>query len=157
MATFTERLTQPATTQTTLISGSALNGLTNNSMVTGSAFNNLSGQMLDGAPSGWLVLAYKFQSSPSAGSSISVWMLGAKDHGSNANYEDGANATYTPDRPPDAIFPVATDANAHQVEVPVFLKVGWQMPLLKNQAGQALTANNTDNFLYLCTEERQAS
>ncbi len=157
MATFTERLVQPATTQTTLISGSALNGLTNNSIVSGSAFNNISGQTMDGAPAGWLVLTYKFQSAPSAGNSLSVWILGAKDHGSNANYEDGASASYTPDRPPDAIFPAATDTNAHQIEVPVFLKVGWQMPILKNQSSQALTANNTDNVLYLCPEERQAS
>lgn len=154
---FTERLIQPNATQETLMSGGALQNLLNNALVSGSAFNNLSGTAgFDGAPSGWLTLKYKLQSCASAGQSISVWMLGAADLGANSAYEDGGTS-YTPDRAPDAIFPVAIDTNEHQCQVPVFLKVGYQMPLLKNQTGQSFANDSTSNVLYLSAEERQLS
>src|SRR5438477_9650611 len=139
--TFTERLIQPASTTYTLISGSTNNALGNNSLSIGSAFNHLSGTSgLDGAPSGWLVLTYSMTSSPTAGNSISVWFLGAQDHGTNALYEDGGSGVGpTPDRPPDVIFPVATTSSFHQIEMPVFMKVGWQKALLKNQTGIAFS------------------
>lgn len=165
--TFLERLVQPAGgTQYVAISATANNALSNLSLSAGTTFNNVSGGTagLDGSPMAWAVLTYSVATSPAAGGSISLWLLGAKDHGSDGNYEDGGSVTTptqaaspVPDRPPDVIFPCATTSSLHQIEMPVFLKVGWQKPLIQNNTGKTFSSDNTNNVLYFCSEQRNAN
>jgi hypothetical protein len=81
-----------------------------------------------------------FPSAPAANTGVSVWIIKQVDGGSN--YEDG-DASTTPARMPDMVFPLRAVSTAQRVTLPsVDLPPGLFKALLKND-GTGVTMNAT--------------
>lgn len=123
--------------QTSLMT-TGLNSLANNGLVLGSAFDNTIGQTGDGYVLCDLELVFTHGSNPTAGTAHSFWFIQTQD---GTNYEDG-DASTTPGRPPDVIFPVRAVTSAQRVIRRTWLPPGIWKPLLKNDGtGQAMAAS----------------
>ena len=148
MAT-TQKQTSIAVGVNNAITPTALNAMANNALVLGTAISNIQGGAFDGYVRCLVVLNYKFQVLPAANTGFSLWLLRPQLPGTNGTFEDGGTA-YTPQRMPDCVFPVDSVAgtSARQIAREIRLPVGFVAALLKNDGtGQALTANNIDNYL----------
>lgn len=125
--------------QATLLD-TGLNSLANNALAISSAYNNVAG---GGAGDGYTLcdveLVVQYGSSPTANTGVSLWFLGSQDGGTT--YEDG-DASTTPARAPDAVFPLRAVTTAQRVIRRVWLPWGHIKGLLKNDAtGQAMAAS----------------
>ncbi len=138
----TERLVPGS--QTTIVSGANLNGLTNNSLVAGSAFDNTPAAAGDGA--GWCDVELSldgFGGSVTANTGFNIWFLIASD---GTTYEDGSSSV-TPARPPDQVIPLRAVSTAQIVSKRMLLPWGKITPLIQNAGtGQTVNANN-NSFL----------
>jgi hypothetical protein len=116
-----------------------LNSLANNALALGAAFDNTQGQAGDGYTLCDLELVVTFGTAPTANTGLSLWFLPAQD---GTNYEDG-DASTTPARAPDLVFPVRAVTTAQRVaRRSVLLPEGKWKPLLKNDGtGQAVAAS----------------
>jgi hypothetical protein len=115
-----------------------LNSLANNSLVAGAAFDNTAGAAGDGYLLCDLELVVTYGVAPAANTGCSVWFLGSAD---GTNYEDG-DASTTPARLPDAVFPLRAVTTAQRINRRVLLPAGKLTPLLKNDGtGQAMAAS----------------
>lgn len=113
--------------QTTLLD-TGLNTLTNNSLAISSAYNNTQGQTGDGYTLCDLELVVTYGTAPGAGTGVSVWLLTSQD---GTNYEDG-DASTTPSRPPDVVFPLRAVTTAQRIIRRAFMPWGLCKALLKN-------------------------
>jgi hypothetical protein len=133
--------------QITALTGANLNGLSNNNTQLSSAINWTQGQTADGYLWGRVEMTFKFQVAPTANTGFSVWFLKT-----GSALED---SSAPPCRAPDLVIPVtpygaSTDTSAHNVSIDAPIPVGTIKVLIKNDGtGQTLTANNTDNVLYI--------
>ena len=85
-----------------------------------------------------------------ANTGLSVWFLGSVD---GTNYEDG-DASTTPARLPDVVFPVRAVATAQRILRRVRVPVGTHYVLVRNDGtGQALGATLNTLKLLLGTDE----
>jgi hypothetical protein len=123
--------------QTTLLS-TGLNSLANNSLAISGAFDNTVGQTGDGYVLCDVELLVTYGSAPTANTGVSVWFLGSQD---GSNYEDG-DASTTPGRIPDLVFPLRAVTTAQRIIRRVPLPWGLLKALLKNDGtGQAMAAS----------------
>lgn len=121
----------------TLLS-TGLNSLANNSLAISSAFDNTQGQTGDGYTLCDVELVVTFGTAPTANTGVSVWFLGAPD---GTNYEDG-DASTTPGRMPDAVFPLRAVTTAQRIVQRVALPAGLFKALAKNDGtGQSMAAS----------------
>ena len=117
-----------------------LNSLANNGLaVAGTAYNNAqAGGAGDGFLYGEFELVVTFGVAPTAGTVVSVWLLGQPD---GTNYEDGDGST-TPGRLADMTFPVRAVTTAQRITRRVPMPPGSWKALLRNDGtGQALAAS----------------
>lgn len=123
----------------TIISGANLNALANNTLVLGAAFSNITG---DGAGGGfrWARLKLHIDSmAVSAGGIVDGWFLTASD---GSVYEQG-DATHTPLKPVDFIFPPIVQTAAIDIEQRVRVPICATIKcLLRNNALGATTPAN---------------
>lgn len=123
--------------QATLLS-TGLNSLANNGLALSSLFDNTVGQTGDGYILCDVELVATYGSAPTANTGVAVWFLGAQD---GTNYEDG-DASTTPARMPDVVFPLRTVTTAQRILRRVWLPWGKLKALLKNDGtGQAMAAS----------------
>jgi hypothetical protein len=127
----------------TLIAGTALNALANNTNVLGSAYDNsLAANRYQLAK---VTLDVRGASAFTASAFVKVWLLPLTGNGTD--YEDGAVGT-TPARDPDIEFALrAVNTQQRIVEAIAVLPPGSFKPLLRNEGGQAFTSSNTENVL----------
>ncbi len=115
-----------------------LNTLTNNSLAIGSAFNNTVGQTGDGYILCDLELVCTYGTNPTANTACLFWFIGSQD---GTNYEDG-DASTTPTRMPDAIFPLRVTTSGQRIIRRVPMPAGLFKPLLKNDGtGQSMAGS----------------
>lgn len=116
-----------------------LNSLANNGLAVSAAFNNTVGQAGDGYNWCDLELVVTYGVAPTANTGVSVWLLQSQD---GTNYEDG-DASVTPARAPDAVFPLRSVTTAQRIVVGrVPLPPGLIKVLTKNDGtGQAMAAS----------------
>jgi hypothetical protein len=136
MATTTEKYALGS--QATLLS-TGLNSLANNALALSSAFNNVEG---GGGGDGYtlcdLELLVTFPVAPTANTAVVVWLLGSQD---GTNYEDG-DASTTPARLPDAVFPVRAVTSAQRIIRRIWLPWGLMKALLKSDGtGQSFASS----------------
>ena len=137
--------------QTTLLS-SGLNSLTNNSLAASAAFDNTQGATGDGYTLCDLELAVTYGVAPTANTGCSIWFCATQD---GTNYEDGNDATVTPARAPDLVIPLRAVTTAQRIIVPVVLRWGKYIVVLKNDGtGQSMAASG--NTLKIRPVTRQA-
>lgn len=131
----------PYGTYTAAIAGASLQNLATATAVLGSAIDNTSNLYVY---SDW-DLTCKFQASPTAGSTVDLYLLPSLD---GTNYADGS-ASVTPSRTLlVGTFPVQPNTTAQRIAVRgVMLSPGKVKPLVINNAGQSMTNNSTDNVL----------
>lgn len=124
-------------TQTSLLT-TGLNSLANNALAISGAFDNTVGQTGDGYTLCDLELVVTYGSAPTANTGVTVWLLGSQD---GTNYEDG-DASTTPARLPDAVFPLRAVTTAQRIIRRVSLPHGLMKALLLNDGtGQAMAAS----------------
>ena len=126
-------------TQTSLLT-TGLNSLANNALAISGAFDNT---QTTGAGAGYTLcdveLVATYGSAPTANTAVAVWFLGSQD---GTNYEDG-DASITPARMPDVVFPVRAVTTAQRIIRRAWLPWGLLKALLKNDGtGQAMAASN---------------
>lgn len=123
--------------QTTLLS-TALNSLANNARALSAAFDDTIGQAGDGYTLCDVELVVTYGSAPTVPSGCSMWFLGSQD---GTNYEDG-DASTTPGRLPDVVFPLRAVTTAQRIIRRVWLPWGLTKALLINDGtGQAMAAS----------------
>jgi hypothetical protein len=123
--------------QTTLLS-TGLNSLANNAQAISAAFDNTQGQTGDGYTLCDLELVVTYGGAPTANTGVSVWLVGSQD---GSNYEDG-DASVTPARLPDVVFPLRAVTTAQRVIRRVWLPWGLVKAVLRNDGtGQAMAAS----------------
>lgn len=127
----------------TLIAGTALNALANNTNVLGSAYDNsLSDNRYQLAK---VTLDVRGASAFTSGTFVKVWFLPLE--ADLTNYEDGGVGV-TPARDPDIEFALRAVATQQRiVEAFAVLPPGSFKPLIRNEGGQAFTSSNTENVL----------
>lgn len=132
-------------TYTTAIPGAGtaptLKALANSARVLGAEIDNTSGKDMF---ADWDLLC-KFQSSPSAGGVVNLYLVPAVD---GTNYADGSDSLV----PASSLFagsmPVQANMNAQRVALRnILLPPGKFKPLIENGAGQALTNVDNENVL----------
>ena len=130
-------------TAVTLIAGTALNALANNTNVLGSAYDNsLAANRYQLAK---VTLDVRGASAFTASTFVKVWFLPLE--ADLTNYEDGGVGV-TPARDPDVEFALrAVDTQQRIVEAFAVLPPGSFKPLIRNEGGQAFTTSNTENVL----------
>lgn len=122
---------------TTLLS-TGLNSLANNALVAGTVYDNTVGQTGDGYTLCDVELVVTYGSAPTANTGVSVWFLANLD---STNYEDG-DASTTPARAPDLVFPLRAVTTAQRVIRRASLPWGLIKVLLKNDGtGQTMAAS----------------
>lgn len=135
--------------QTSLLT-TGLNSLANNGLAISSAFDNTIGAAGDGYALCDLELVVTYGSAPTAGTGVSVWLVGSQD---GTNYEDG-DASITPARLPDAVFPLRAVTTAQRIIRRVALPWGLMKATLKNDGtGQAMAASGNTLKLRPVTRE----
>lgn len=124
--------------QTTLLS-TGLNSLANNALAVSSAYDNTQGAAGDGYTLCDVELVVTYGVAPTANTGCTLWLLGTQD---GTNYEDG-DASTTPARLPDAVFPLRAVTTAQRVIRRVWLPWGASKALLKNDGtGQAMASSS---------------
>lgn len=124
-------------TQTSLLT-TGLNSLANNARAISAAFDNTIGQTGDGYTLCDVELVVTYGTAPTANTGCSVWFLGSQD---GTNYEDG-DASTTPARAPDVVFPLRAVTTAQRIIRRVWLPWGLMKVLLINDGtGQAMAAS----------------
>lgn len=124
---------------TTTVLSTGLNSLANNGNAISSAYNNI---VAGGAGDGYTLcdveLLVTYGSAPTASTAVALWFIGSAD---GTNYEDG-DASITPARIPDAIFPLRAVTTAQRIIRRLFLPWGLFKVLIKNDGtGQAMAAS----------------
>lgn len=123
----------PGTVQTFLNGTSTL---TNNSLVLSSAITLTSANYTRGV---FELAVPSFSGAPTANTAVSVWIIRQAD---GSAYEDG-DASTTPARNPDMVFPVRPVSTAQRIELPAIdLPPGLFKVLVKND-GTGVTMNTT--------------
>lgn len=128
-------------TTTTLVSGSVssvlgteLNSLANNAQAISAAYTAGGGYVM-----AEVELYVSYGSAPTASTGCTVWFLRAID---DTNYEDG-DASVTPGRLPDAVFPLRAVNTAQRITRRVLIPPGTFKVLLRNDGtGQAMAASS---------------
>ena len=134
----------------TTVASTVLNSLANTSLAAGTVFDNTQGAAGDGYTLMDVELVVAFATAPTIPSAITLWVLAAPD---GTNYEDG-DATTTPARQPDLVFPMRAVTTAQRISIRAALPWGLIKPLLKNDAtGQALAASGNTLKFRLATRE----
>ncbi len=113
-----------------------LNSLANNGLVAKSTALTLTS-------AGYLMaeveLVVTFGTNPTANTGVSVWFCREID---GTHYEDGFDASLTPVRAPDAVFPLRAVTTAQRVVVLCLIPPGTFYPLVKNDGtGQSFAAS----------------
>lgn len=123
--------------QATLLS-TGLNSLANNALALSSAYDNTQAAAGDGYTLCDVELVVTYGVAPTANTGCTLWLLGTQD---GTNYEDG-DASTTPARLPDAVFPLRAVTTAQRVIRRVWLPWGASKALLKNDGtGQAMASS----------------
>jgi hypothetical protein len=92
-------------------------------------------------------LHVKFVTAPNVGEFVALWFLPRQDNTSSSAYEDG-DASTTPVRPPDVIFPVRAVTTQQHIVVIAPLPAGYFKVLARNGTGFAIAnTNDTDSII----------
>ena len=84
-------------------------------------------------------LKVTFGTAPTANTGISCWFCREID---GTNYEDGFDASLTPARAPDVVFPIRAVTTAQRIIVPCIIPPGGFYPMILNDGtGQAFAAS----------------
>jgi len=128
-----------------------LDALSNNALAIGSAFDNTIGQTGDGYVLCDVELVTgTWGGAPATSSALILWFIQSQD---GTNYEDG-DASTTPAKIPDVIFPLRASTSAQRVIRRAFVPWGKFKPLVKNDAtGQGMNA--TGNTIKIRPVTRQ--
>ena len=138
----TEQLLISATI-TTLLS-TELNSLANNALAVPASsgyYDNTIGQTGNGYTIAELELVVTFGTAPTVNTGVSLWFCLSQD---GTNYETGYNASVTPARLPDCVFPLLAVTTLQRIIRRVALPEGKLIALLKNDGtAQAFPATGS--------------
>jgi hypothetical protein len=124
-------------TQTSLLT-TGLNSLASNSLAVSAAFDNTQAAAGDGYTLCDVELVVTYGSAPAANTSVTLWFLATQD---GTNYEDG-DASTTPARLPDCVFPLRAVTTAQRIIRRVSLPWGVFKALARNDGtGQAMASS----------------
>lgn len=134
-----------------ILGSSPLQVATNNAATASGAavvlgpFNNAAGQTLGGYGIGNLQLVFTMASGPTAGTGIDVYVLCARDPGSDANYEDGsATGPVIPTKARAGTLLLDNGVTSYNrpLNGPILLPPGYfKLLVYNNGSGQSMAAN----------------